>query len=264
MLKTIFIFLFTLCTAVSASAQSQEYVVNSSTLPPFSFQDAEGVAQGISVDVLLKIMSMQGQVIKREDIGFIAWPRAMERTKNESNHILLSPARTPERERLFKWVGPVHSLKLGLIARKDSSLNIKTAADLVGLKIASIRDSAPIAILKEKFGVLDEDIIQVTDDKQQMAMLDLGRVDLVTHVDMAVPVFMTEMGLDAELFEMVHVLRDLELYIAFNPQADDLFIERLNKSLEQIKAIRADGRSYLGDIVAGYVAGGPMPVRQAQ
>ena len=39
-------------------------------------------------------------------------------------------ARTPEREHLFKWVGPINTLSIGLIAKKSSHVTISEPACL--------------------------------------------------------------------------------------------------------------------------------------
>jgi polar amino acid transport system substrate-binding protein len=234
--------------------------VYAASTPPFSYFDDLGVAQGISVDILLEMSRLVGYPLRREDIRYVAWPRAVANTRSHPGAILLTPARTPGREGDFTWIGPVHSLRLGLIAKKSKHIRIAGAADFQGLRISSIRNSAPIHYLNVRYGLTENDLTIVTNDEQQMSMLERERVDLITHGDFAAAFHANKLGMNPADFEMVDVLQMLDLYIAFNPETDPELLRRMREAFTALHAPRADGGSLYKDILARHLDGGGIAV----
>lgn len=56
--------------------------------------------------------------------------------------MLYSMVRTPEREALFQWVGPIGKMTLGIIAKKSTQMKVTTLESLRQYKIAMIPDTA--------------------------------------------------------------------------------------------------------------------------
>lgn len=233
----------------SGSAWAQSFTVYAANLPPFSYQDENGLAQGISVDILLEMLQRIGQPVDRASVKFIAWPRAVAKSRENPGSILLTPAKTPDRADDFYWIGPVHTLQLGLIGKKSKAVRIDDVLGTQGLKVSAIRNSASIYLLHEKYGIEEKSLVLVTDDEQQFAMLDRDRVDLVSHGRSAATFFLRKIGLDPDDFEMVDVLRELDLYIAINPRTDPNLLEGLTAAFEDLHDKRQNGTSEYSDII---------------
>jgi len=239
--------LFFVLTASTAAAQP--FQVYASNNPPFNYQGADGNVQGIAVDVLKTIMERIDIPVDLSHISIINWPRAVYTTTSTPNHILLSPARTPQREDSFAWVGPLHSFRLGLFARKDMNIVINETNDLQKIHIGVIRDSAPSQILVDQFGVDPKDMTDLSTDNQLFLMLQRRRVDAIPRAEMSAAFWMGRLGLKPENYEMVYVLKEIDLYIALSPMTDPKLIRHLNNELIHLKTLRPDGSSQYTDIV---------------
>ncbi len=130
------LFLFPL---TASSQPINDLVLITEQYPPFSFEIA-GKIQGITVDVLVKMLEKTGSTLKREDIKIWPWARGYNKVQTKKNTCLFGMTRNEKREKLFKWVGPVAPTKTSLIARKDSNIKIQSDKDLNQYKIGVIRD----------------------------------------------------------------------------------------------------------------------------
>lgn len=231
-------------------------------LMPLNFKNAQGRAEGIAVDILQKIMERTGNFMDAGDCLFEPWARAVRDLEGNPNAVLLSMAMTTQRRPLYKWVGPVYRMKLGLIARKNRRIRIENPEEIGGYLIGVVRDSGPEQILLNDYGVSGESLQRLARDSQQFGMLEQGRVDLVTHTDLSSPPVLEALGMDPAEYEMVYVLRDIDLYFAFNPEADDALIDRLQRELNFLKMQRADGTSFYTDILSRHLRHGPLVIRE--
>jgi len=112
------------------------------TNPPFNFEEG-GVIKGITTEIVQAILGDNGRTVRSSDIRALPWPRAYKTISNKPNNVLYSMARTAQREKLFKWVGPMYHLTIGVIAHKDIKFYGNSVADLDGFRIGTVPDGAP-------------------------------------------------------------------------------------------------------------------------
>lgn len=241
--------------------RAQDFEVFASNNPPFNYQLEDGEVGGIAVDILKAVMERAYMPISQEQISIINWARAVEYTWTQPYKILLSPARTPKREDMFAWLGPLHSFQLGLIARKDANIRIKNPEDLGKYRIGVVRDSAPAHILEDRFNIPSSDMTQLPTGEQLFLMLERERVDMVPRSRMSASFWLEKFKLNPADYEMVYVLKELDLYIAFSPMTDPDLIHRLNLELVRLKADRPDGTSEYEEILRRHVHGMPVALQ---
>ncbi|KAF0130299.1 MAG: ABC-type amino acid transport/signal transduction systems periplasmic component/domain-like [Bacteroidetes bacterium] len=94
--------------------------------PPNNFgtgQGAERKVEGSAVDIVNEIQTRTGYVNK---INLSLWNDAYAIAQYLPNSAVFTTARTPERENLFQWVGPVSSSRSHFYTLASSGLNIET------------------------------------------------------------------------------------------------------------------------------------------
>ena len=84
--------------------------------PPFNMQGEGGKIVGLSTEVVEELFKRAGVEYK---LTLMPWKRAYEDTLGTPNTALYSTTRTPEREALFKWVGPLVNNQLGVFLQLD-------------------------------------------------------------------------------------------------------------------------------------------------
>lgn len=243
---------------VASIAHGREFTAYVGEIPPLIYLDVVGVARGAVVDVVVEAMEMAGNPIDQFDIKSISWARAVEDVEYTPGTMIFCMARTPQREDKFKWVGPVAELNLGLIAKKQSHISIADKEDVRKYRIGVIRSSGPAHILENMYGVPKEELTQISSNMLQFKMLEAGRVDLITQADVAAPILISELGMNSDTFEMVHVLQHTYLYVAFNKETDDAFLEKVRDAMDELQSSEGGDPSRYDMFLRKHAVGKPL------
>ncbi len=234
-----------------ATSSADGIRIVSNTLPPLKFSE-NGKVKGISVDILTKIMKQAGRPINPDAIQTMAWARAYEDAMLMPGTILLSIAKTKERTPLFKWVGPVYKIQLGLIGKVRQNFNIKKAADASEYFVGTLLKTAPEQLLFSQ-GFPKDRAHRIPKTEQALRMLADGRLDLFAHTADSTFYMMPQLGIDPKQFRVYYVIKDVELYIGLNNSYSDEFATKLQKQLDELKKPGPDGVSEYDRIVKKYV-----------
>jgi len=219
-------------TLVYGALFSQVFTVYTEQLPPFNFIE-NGKVIGSSTRLLETLLAKSGHTITHGKINLVPWSRGYHEALTTQNTILYSMARTPEREALFKWVGPVNKLTIGLIAKKESQLVVNKPECLNNYKIAVMHETAAESILKN-LGVNTEHMERFSNPLSQIKKLHEGRVDAMAFGVEGMYQMLSTAGIDPSLYETVYVLKQSDLYFAFHKETDDALIQELNRLLKTI------------------------------
>jgi len=232
-------------------------------LPPFNFKSNSNEIRGITADALITIMNRSGLDVSHKDIEIMPWPRAHKMAEKGSKAVLFSVARTEAREKLFKWVGPIHPITIGFIAAKNANIQIRQDSDLKQYRIGVVRESAPEQIAKKKTNLTQKDLLSLAKPDQIIEMLKLGRVDLIIHSDILLSYLLENHGLRQNDFEMVYPLMTLDLYIVFSTDTEDALISKLQSELDKMKKKQPNGLSEFDLLIRQYLKGDIINIKQS-
>jgi polar amino acid transport system substrate-binding protein len=204
--------------------------------PPFSHAQ-NGKSQGLYVDLVLELFKRTGIDKTRHDIVVVPWARAYRETRRSAGSMLFSVVRTPEREKLFKWVGPIGEFRSVVLARKDRHLKFSNPSLFKGYVFGVTKNAQSEKILL-KMGVNPNHLIYINSTKSAARMLARGRIDAWAR-DRTVAFWTLEnLGYSVADFEVVHAFKVQNRYIGFNLETPDTLIDKLQHSLD---AMRRDG-----------------------
>ncbi|CTQ75461.1 substrate-binding periplasmic protein [Roseibium alexandrii] len=187
--------------------------------PPYNYQ-VGGELMGLSVEIMEEIFNRTASGHSRSDISLLPWARGYNLTLQRSGHALFSTTRTPDRESLFKWVGPFVPTVVGLIAKKSRNLNIQTVQDLADLRIGVVKDDIGQLLLQAK-GVPDDRIEAVLSNDQNFRKLIAGRVDAISYETRVTRWALQTRDVALDEYETVYELDRGELYLALHHQTPD-------------------------------------------
>ena len=219
--------------------------------PPFNFEK-DGKVQGISIDLLVEMLSRTRSSKGRRDIEVVPWTKGYKAAQNKKNTMLFATTRFEARERLFKWVGPIISDEIAVIAKKSRNIRIDTPQDLNRYKIGAVRDDVAQLLLLQA-GVPPGSIYETvsgTGGENLGKMLAAGRFDLWAYSKTVAFWNLKESGFSVSEFDVVHVLKRSDLYFALHRETDDAIVAQLQKALD---GIRSSGR--LKEIIRNYLLG---------
>ena len=209
--------------------KSEELLILTEDLPPLNYIE-NGQLVGPSVDIVKEI---QNRIGSTEPIQVYPWARAYKIAMERENVVLFGTAHTPNRQNLFKWVGPLAIKRDILVARKDAPFTIDTLEDAkqVG-SLGTLRDDTRQEFLLEN-GFTN--LQPVSDDKQNAQKLALGRIDLWAYKIPGMIKVCKLAGVDPNLFSEVLNLRQVEVSIAFSRKTSDSIVDRWRQAFETMQ-----------------------------
>ncbi len=82
-----------------------------------NYLDSNGQIKGHNTDIVREILQ---RLNLKFTIEIVPWKRGYYEVLHKPNVVLLSMTRTFKREKLFKWVGPMHVAKFCLYKKKEA------------------------------------------------------------------------------------------------------------------------------------------------
>ncbi|MCI0917745.1 ABC transporter substrate-binding protein [Pseudomonas stutzeri] len=230
----------------AALPDDYKVVLLTENFPPFNMAAdgknyaAEGNISGINADIVREMFKRAG-IAYSMTLRF-PWERIYNQVLEQPDQGLFSTTYTPEREPLFKWVGPLASTGWVLLAPPGSSLRLSSLEQAQPYRIGAYKNDAVSQHLESK-GL---EPINSLRDQENVGKLLKGRIDLWATTDPVGPYLAKQEGVSG----LTTVLRfnDAQLFLALNKQTPDEVVARLQKALNEMKgdgAIDAIMRRYL-------------------
>jgi polar amino acid transport system substrate-binding protein len=221
------------CLATEGTPSAKDLTYITHQFPPFNFQK-DGRLQGTSVDLLELVWKRMGVSLNRSIIEFLPWTEGYQMTLNEKNTVLFATARLTERERLFKWVGPIGSDTKVLLAKKDKNLTITGPEDLKNYRIGAIKDDSATQLLLDD-GARKEDLVEESTSKPIIEMLQNDSIDAWVYSEIAGKWLIQDSGANASDYRAAYVLGKIDAYYAFNKETPDSLVQSFQQALDYIK-----------------------------
>lgn len=212
-------------------------------LPPYAVLQDQGPPTGFAVDLMGRLMHSVGEHFAPTDIKVMTWARAVHEVEVVPGTALLVLAKLPERLGRFKWVGPLDTLPIGVLARKDSGITVQEIGDLKEHSIGMVRNTAPYLVLINTLPGLGQNLVLLSGIPAQLRMLREGRVDLIVQAVDASNRLMDEEGMESADYHVVYRFEPLRIYFGFNKSTDDRLIRRLQAALDRFKEGDSSGTS---------------------
>ena len=205
-----------------------EITVISEDFPPLNYLD-DGRLKGPSADIVRRIVHSVGA--KDSQIDVYPWARGYLSVQKKPNTALFSTVRNPEREHLFKWVGPLAVKRAVFFAEKNSDIVISDLHDAKRVKAIGVQ--IQYAYERDLMNAGFKNIDSVPEDRLNLSKLVNGRISLwYTGYYSGFGIAEKE-GL-RHMIKPVFTVKKIELYIAFNRQTDDTVVTRWQDALEHL------------------------------
>jgi polar amino acid transport system substrate-binding protein len=215
------------CPAALAEAITMQAIV----YPPLVYEE-NGEVYGVAPEV---VRAIQAELGDTNPLVVMPWLRAYELTKSGNRHALVAIVRIPEREKLFKWVGPVFSEGDYFFQKRGANLNIRTLDDARrAARIAVRRDGYTHQALQAE-GFVNLDVGPSYESSYKK--LVQGRVDLVLMGERTYYYMVKQAGLDPNDIERTdYEFARSSAWLAFSRDIPDETIARWQEALDKLKA----------------------------
>lgn len=232
--------------ARAAEKTGTDLVLLTENFPPYNMaKNGKNFAQedninGIAVDIVR-------EMFKRAEITYsltlrFPWERIYKLALEKPGYGVFVMARLPDREKLFKWVGPIGPDDWIMLAKADSKITLESLAQARKYKIGAYKGDA-IAETLAKQGLKP---IVVLRDQDNAKKLVNGQIDLWATGDPAGRYLARQDGVTG--LKTVLRFNSAQLYLALNKDVSDEIVAKLQAALDQL---RKEG--VVDDIMARYL-----------
>ena len=197
--------------------------------PPTSMQEGERII-GSATDKVREAMSRSALA---HTIELLPWKRAYAAALARPDTCVYSTTRTPERERLFKWVGPTDEGDWVLLGRADRQYRLATLEDARKLRIGTYNGDARDEYLRTRGFLVDP----APNDMINPRKLLMNRIDLWA-AGLRRGSAVLELNGWGDSIVPVLTFNRVKLYLACNPGVPDATVARLNEAFD---AMNRDG-----------------------
>jgi polar amino acid transport system substrate-binding protein len=207
-----------------------EFNMQAIVYPPLVYAD-HGKLWGVAPEMVLEIQKIVGDDSPLRDTP---WLRGYEQTQKMPMQALFAIVRIPEREKLFKWVGPIFGEGDYFFKHRGSPLKIETLDDARRVeRIAVRKDGYTHQALAAK-GFTNLDVGPTYESSYRKLVED--RVDLVLMGERTYYYMVKKAGLDPAEFERTDCkFGDSAAWLAFSLDVPDEIIRKWQKALDTLK-----------------------------
>lgn len=165
------------------------------------------------------------------------WARAYKIAATTPNVLIYNMARTPEREGLFQWIGPIGAYRLGLVKlKKRRDIQLKTLDDARAFITAVQRDDYAADYMLQQGFLVGKTLQLEPDISQSWLMLANGKVDLLIDDPHSIDAMLLQHNLSRKDIEFVYFIKALEqqTWLAVNKNSDPTLVARLKAAHQQV------------------------------
>jgi len=226
-----------LCASVGmvSFARAESLKILTEEFPPFNYTE-NGKITGFSTEVVravLKEVKMEGK------FQSMPWARAYETAQSADSVLIYSMGRTPQREKLFKWVGVVAPTQHYLYSLPQRKLVFEQLEQAQAFQIGTVNEDVGEQFLISQGFIKGKNLQSSIKYELNYEKLKLGRVDLWIIPDLVATYLARKAGDDpTKTLARSYAVRELDgggLYMAFGIHTPDTLVQRLSKGLAAIK-----------------------------
>ena len=223
-----------LCLLAVVPAWSQSIQIVTEEFPPYNYTK-NGRVTGMSTEVVLAVFEVMNLAA---EIKVYPWARTYEMAQNKKPTLIFSIARSPKREKLFQWAGPVAPVQtclFSLKARNDIQFNNLEEAKKYYI-ITQLKGHTAQALLQQGFKE-GQNLFSITSADRAFMMLQTGRGDLIGYPELVVYYAVKDRGLSPEnVIRKVYCFEKVsELYAAFSLKTSKAIVKRFQAGLNIVK-----------------------------
>lgn len=218
----------------SGAPSGYSVVLLTENFPPYNMAiDGKNFApddriEGIAAEILR-------ETFKRAGVGYsmtlrFPWDRIYKLALEKPGYGVFVTARLPEREKLFKWVGPIGPDDWIMLAREDSPIKLTSLEQAKQYRIGAYKGDA----IAEELTAQGMNPVVVLRDQDNAKKLANGQIDLWATGDPAGRYLARQEGVTG--LKTVLRFNSAELFLALNKDVPDEVVAKLQKALNDMRA----------------------------
>jgi polar amino acid transport system substrate-binding protein len=216
-----------------ASAFADELTWIAQDYPPYSYIEDNGNKAGLAIDIASGIMKKLGSNQNAQNIDVKVFSRFFIRMNDNQNTVFFPFAQAPDREKYFKWIGPIAMNQPVIIAKTKRHIVINNPTDLNQYSIGTKDGYSAVSVLKN-LGI-NSSVFQIaSSDEEDLKNLGTGVVDLVLCDELACKSTMKKLSMDKD-YEIIYRMQPSKFSLAISKSNSDEMVNKINQAFDDMK-----------------------------
>lgn len=219
----------------SANLYAFELKVLTENLAPFNYVE-NGKVTGFSTEIVEQLLTRTGIKTVRGKILFWPWKRAYQAALEEDNVLLFTTTRTLEREKLFKWVGPIYPRQQWIYKLKNrTDIQVHSLEETKQYKFVAIYDSANYQFLLKQGFEPKKNLFTANTMGSKYNMFLSERIDLALFLPLEIAYWLKKNDKNVEVEPLFLASGELWYYLAFSQGVPDKVVAQFQQALDTMK-----------------------------
>ncbi len=206
---------------------------------PYNFV-ANGTVQGISIDLLNATLSRLDVPANATSVRVVPWTEGYADALSRNDTVLFTTTRTPERENLFQWAGPIGRYDYVLFADRTRNTSIANDADLARYRIGAVTNDAGVQYLADH-GVSKDRLVFDANATTGVQRLASGDIDLFAYDKISGRFILNSTVTNPERFQPVYTVGGNDCYFAFSRNVSPALVRSFQHGLDAVKSQKDAG-----------------------
>lgn len=209
--------------------------------PPLVMKGEAGKPIGIAAEAAAQAAQLAGFGVRMPEMP---WKRAQMQVQQDADSCLTPFTRSPEREKLYRWVGLVLESKQSFFINTHHPLALNSLDDVKGKRVVALLGSSVVEYLRKNnipFSVLPT-------PEEAERELSAGVADIWAVHDVVAAYTIKQVGAPADNFREALQMQPTGIYLACSLKMSDATALKLSRAFQQL---RESGK--LEKIVAKYL-----------
>lgn len=215
--------------------QSATLEIVTTAFPPYQLHHGDKI-EGFATDIINEVLTLSGH---RGHITVYPWARAYQIAQTEANTLIYSIAKTPERKKLFKWVGTIVPFNVYMWRLKSRKKDVqpKNLMEAKQYIVGGVFDDIKATYLQKHGFIIGKNLEMVRNDELNAKKLLSGHIDLLPSDELSFKYFLKNANLDISLVDKLFKIPEIsnDLYIAASLKTPDSIVSDLKNALVKFK-----------------------------
>jgi polar amino acid transport system substrate-binding protein len=218
------------------NVEAGELKVLTEDFVPFNYIENDEIT-GFTTEIVETLLEKTEVQPERGKILLWPWKRAYKTALEEEDVLLFTTTRTPEREDLFKWVGPIYPREQWMFTlKKRPDIQIKTLEEAKRYTIVEVEDSANYQFFVKHGFEPGKNLLTANTWESKIKMLLAGRVDLASYIPLELAYRLRQVGENYDVVEQLFLVSgEFQYYLAFSLGTPDAIVEQFQRALDAMK-----------------------------
>lgn len=221
-----------LCLTYGTLVRAEQYQIVTEEWAPYNYQENKQIT-GMATDIVRAIMALTG-----DNFEMLILPsmRTTHVLQSRPKTIMYSLFRTPQREPLYKWVGPIVEESIYPYQLANAPQPVRSLEQLLRAPLITTRHAGLVPDMLQSLGFNNLDK-SATENEQLYRMLLAGRTDIIIGDTAAGTAYYSrQLNIAPGTLRQIPIeLFRASLYIAFSRDSDDEVVSAWASALERLR-----------------------------